>query len=157
MVGLEPFRVAHHESCEVRWLLLPCLNSLCRIRRHRHGIVSVDGGPWVVGLYPTDHDDVEDCEAAMLEDLDVVVRQALAFGVDEWERVTAKEVHSQMVVVETLPEPAAHYLLDCPMGSLHALRRFVQRGSMAAALECCGRFGYDEGGEDGRSGGEDLA
>lgn len=152
MVGLEPFRVAHHESCEVRWLLLPCLNSLCRIRRHRHGIVSVDGGPWVVGLYPTDHDDVEDCEAAMLEDLDVVVRQALAFGVDEWERVTAKEVHSQMVTVETLGQEGVEYLLDCPLADLVTLRAFCQRGAMAPALECLGRFGFNEGGNDGSEG-----
>lgn len=149
MVGLEPFREVVVEDCVVRWLLLPCLNPMCRIRRHRHGLVSIDGGPWVVGLYPSDYDDVEECEAAMLEDRDVMVRQAIAFGVDEWERVTAKEVHSQMVVVETLCEEAAEFLLDVPLDDLHALRRYVQRGSMAAALECCGRFGFNRGGEDG--------
>lgn len=146
---LEPFREVEIEDIRLRWVLLPCINPLCRIRRHRHGVASVDGGPWVMAAYPLDTDDVAEAEEMLLEDRDVIVRQAVAFGVREWERVTAKEVHSQMVTVETLSQEAVEYLLDCPMDQLVLLRGLCQRGAMAPALEVCGRFGYDEGGTDG--------
>ena len=149
MPALEPFREVTVEDVVLRWVLAPCINPLCRVRRHRHGVASVDGGPWVVALDPLDTDDVEDCEAQLLDDRDVIQRQAIAFGVKEWERVTSKEVHSQMVTVETLGQEGVEYLLDCPLADLVTLRAFCQRGAMAPALEACGRFGFNEGGTDG--------
>lgn len=151
MVGLDPFREVVVEDCVVRWLLLPCVNPFCTRGRHRYGMVSVDGGLWVLGLYPSDHDDVEEHEEQVPDDRDAMMRQALVFGV-EWDRVSAKVVHRQHAAIETLAYEGAVYLLGAPVDNLLRLRGICRGGAMVELLELCGRFGFNEGGRDGGDG-----
>lgn len=149
---LEPYRESHLEGFVIRWVRVPCLNPLCETGLHRHGIVSLDGGPWITGLHMGD-DDVraeEDVEPLLLDVEDVLFRQAIAFGCKEWEEVTVAEIHRQVATVAMLPGPAASFMFECELEQLHRLRLVCKRGAMSGALEVCGMFGVDTGGWDGR-------
>ena len=148
---LDPYREAQVANMVVRWVTAPCLNPLCDEGVHRHGLVSVDGGPWVTGLHlAADDRDEEDVEPLLLDVEDVVLRQALAFGCEEWAGVTPAEIHRQVATVAAMPGPAAAFMFDCSVEQLRRLRLVCKRGAMSDALEVCGRYGVDSGGWDGR-------
>ena len=150
-MALEPYREAHVEGFVVRWVKAPCLNPLCDEGVHRHGIVSVNGGPWVTGLHLAGDDRCEEgVEPLLLEVEDVLLRQALAFGCEEWAGVTAQEIHRQVATVAALPGEAAGFMFECSVEQLRRLRLVCKRGAMSDALEVCGRYGVDVGGWDGR-------
>ena len=147
---LEPYREAHVEGFVVRWVRVSCLNPECTAGLHRHGMVSLDGSPWVTGLsLAGDERSEEDVEPLLLEVEDVLFRQAIAFGC-EWEEVTSPEIHRQVMTVAALPGPAASFMFDCEVAQLRRLRTVCKRGAMSGALELCGMFGVDSGGWDGR-------
>lgn len=132
----------------VRWLNVPCMNPLCSVREHRRGMVSVDGGPWVVGLLLPDAMDFEEAEEALLEAEDLLQRQGVAFGCD-WSRVKVPEIRRQLLTIEVLPGEAARYMRDCELEALKGLRKVCKRGDMSEALRLCGTVGVDVGGECG--------